>query len=108
MLLRSLDWPCRSSENACCRSVSRFFDFRPMGDAMPAGQLSAAVCLVCLAILPERLSAQDSKAPDNKTQDDVLVTQPQLPQGTGERSQGDDAGGSAIGLLPDQAILRQL
>ena len=60
---------------------------------MPAGQLSAAVCLVCLAILPGRLSAQDSKAPDNTTQDDVLVTQPQLPEGTGERSQGDDAGG---------------
>jgi hypothetical protein len=85
-----------------------FFDFQPKGDAMPTGQLSAAVCLVCLAILPGRLSAQDSKAPDNKTQDDVLVTQPRLPQGTGERSQGDDAGGSAIGSLPDEAILRQL
>jgi hypothetical protein len=54
---------------------------------MHTRQLSAAVCMVCLAILPGRLSAQDSKAPDNKTEDDVLVTRPGLP--------------------PDEAILRQ-
>src|SRR5687768_2389476 len=47
---------------------------------MPTRQLSAAVCMVCLVIL-------------------------QILQGT---SQGDDVGEGAMGLPPDDAILRQM